>query len=402
MAVTIYEALKIIEENITLPSTKIIPIENAILKVSAEDLYATISLPVFNNSAMDGYALRGECSTYTIVGKILAGDNHTFSLNDGECVKILTGAKIPSDAQTVIPQENTKLHGNRITIEKPVKTGSNIRYSGEDIDENELILHKGKIINSSDIALLASQGITHIKVYRKPKIAVFASGSELKLHFETIKDSQIYNSNTPYLLTRSYELGCKGDFIGKSEDNIDSLKKLIEDSLEYDIILTSGGVSVGEADYTKEAFLELGMKIFFSKVEIKPGKPTTFGKIGNTLILNLPGNPLACAINFEIMGKFLINAISGNNSYYHNYIETTTTKEIFSKRPVSNVIAGYFDGVSFTPLKKQAPGMVNVLNKCNGIIIIDKKRDFVEKDSKVKFLPINWNFTTKEFKEFIS
>ncbi len=402
MAVTIFEALKIIEENIKRVTTQVIPIENAVSRISATNLYATNALPAFDNSAMDGYALKGEFDKYKIVGKILAGDDHTYDLNDGECVKILTGAKIPLETQSVIPQENTKILNTYITVKKAVKPGSNIRRRGEDINEGEPVLKNGETIKASTIALLASQGITHIDVYKKIKIAVFASGSELKLHFETLKDSQIYNSNTPYLLARAFELGCEGDFIGKSEDSVDSLKELIKSSLDYDIILTSGGVSVGEADYTKEAFLESGMEIFFSKVEIKPGKPTTFGKIGKTLVLNLPGNPLACAVNFEILGKFMINAISGKKAFYHNFINTTITKEISSKRPVSNVIAGYFDGSSFDPLQKQAPGMVNVLNRCNGIVVIDKKRDLLKRGSDVKFLPIDWNFTSERFKEFTS
>ncbi len=400
MAVTIYEALEIIEKNIPAGSTHIIPIENSSFYICAKDMDARLNLPPFDNSAMDGFALRGERRSYKIVGKILAGDKSDINLKEGECIKILTGAKIPENTQTIIPQENVKIDKNAVIIQKKVDFGSNIRLAGEDVTKGEIILKKGELLEASKIALLASQGITHIEVYKKPKIAIFASGSELKLHFQKLSNTSIYNSNTPYLLSRCKELNTDAEFIGQSEDSIASLKKLIENSLDYDLIVTSGGVSVGEADYTKEAFKELGMEIFFQKVEIKPGKPTTFGKIGKTLILNLPGNPLACALNFEIFGKFIVDLLKNKEACYPNYIETTITEDLYSKRAVFNVIAGYFDGDCFTPAKKRSPGMVNVLNKCNGFIIIDKKRDILKKKDPVKFLPLFGDFTTKSLKEF--
>ncbi len=402
MAVTIYEALELIEANISSLSTELIPIENAISRIASKTVSATIALPTFNNSAMDGYGLKGESSTYIIIGKILAGDSHTYKLKDGECIKILTGAQVPQSVETIIPQENTIESETSITIEKPVKFGANIRYRGEDINEGETVLLKGDKINSSHIGLLASQGITHIEVYRKVSIGIFASGSELKLHHERLEESQVYNSNTPYLLSRSEELGCSTRFVGKSDDNIESLKNLIISALDCDIIITSGGVSVGEADFTKEAFGSLGMELLFNKVKIKPGKPTTFGKIGNTLILNLPGNPLASALNFEIFGKFIIAKLSGKRTYYLDNINAKLKSDILSTRPVTNIIPGTFDGVYFTPLKKFAPGMVNVLNHCNGLIIIDAKTDELKAEDNVKFLPIRWDFLREDFKEFTS
>jgi len=161
-------------------------------------------------------------------------------------------------------------------------------------------------------------------------------------------------------------------------------------------------VSVGEADFTKEAFGRLGMETFFDKVAIKPGKPTTFGRIGNTLVLNLPGNPLAAALNFELFGKFLLNGLSGKKTRYHATIETVMTESVASPRPVANIIPGRFDGSGFTPARQYAPGMVNVLSHCNGLIVISPDREIVERGEKVAFLPISWNFTRKDFKTFMS
>ncbi len=402
MAVSIYEALSLIEESLPTISSEIIPIENAISRVASKTIKATLALPIFNNSAMDGYGLCGSSDSYKIIGKILAGDAHTYKLKDAECIKILTGAKVPKSVDTIIPQENTKESKTFIEIQKPVKFGANIRYRGEDINETDIVVLKGDTIDSSHIGLLASQGITHIEVYRKVRVAIFASGSELKLHHQELEGSQIYNSNTPYLLSRSQELGCQTRFAGKSKDDIESLKELIRTSLDCDIIITSGGVSVGEADYTKEAFKDLHMETFFDKVQIKPGKPTTFGKINNKLILNLPGNPLASALNFEIFGKFMIAKLSGKKNYYPNTIQTTIDSNIASFRPVANIIPGFYDGLSFTPAKKFAPGMVNVLNHCNGVIIIDPTTDELKIGDSVKFLPSRWDFTREDFGKFTS
>jgi len=402
MAVTIYEALALIEKDSFTFSSETIPIENGLGRVSAKEVVANIALPTFNNSAMDGYGLKGDAKTYKVVGKILAGDAHSYELNEGECIKILTGARVPESVDTIIPQENTSFDGEHITIEKPVSKGANIRNRGEDIDEGDVVLPQGEVIDASHIGLLASQGITHVEVFRKVRIGVFASGSELKLHFERLESAQIFNSNTPYLLSRCKELGCETRFVGKSEDSVVSLKKLITSALDCDIIVTSGGVSVGEADFTKAAFGELGMETLFEKVMVKPGKPTTFGKIGTTFVLNLPGNPLASALNFEIFGKFLIHRLSGKRASYHNYIEVPSSESIASPRPVANIIPGTLDGKSFTPLKKFAPGNVNVLNRCNGMIVIDAQTKEVEKGNKVKFLPIKWDFLRENFEDFMS
>ena len=403
MSVSIFEAIDIILKNTTPLSTEILPIEQILLKISAQDIKATIALPQFNNSAMDGYALKGEFKEYKVVGKILAGDSHDYTLKESEAIKIMTGAKAPSNTDKIIPQENTKTVDNStIQIIKDVAQNAHIRYKGEDIDIDETILSCGEKINSSHIALLASQGITHVEVYKKPRVAIFASGNELKLHFEKLEDSQIYNSNTPYLIARAKELGCEASFIGKSDDSIESLKQIIENSLSYDFIVTSGGVSVGEADFTKEAFNSLECIEKFSKVEIKPGKPTTFGVIGKTLILNLPGNPLASAINFEIFAKPLIEKLSGSLNYHHGYIETKMEEEFIKTRKVPTVIPGFFNGKSFKVADQFSPGMINVLNHCNGFILISKDKNQIKKDDIVKFLPTKWNFTQKDFVDFQS
>ncbi len=402
MAISITDAILRILQHTKGTKSELVSLENTLSRVAFKTLHATIALPTFNNSAMDGFGLRGYHDSYKIVGKILAGDAQSYQLDDGECITIMTGAEVPKSVERVIPQENTTITAETIMINKAVTEGANIRLKGEDINETEVILKEGEIVTSAHIALLASQGITHVEVYRIPRVAVFASGNELKLHFETLEKSQVYNSNTPYLMARSEELGCETLFVGKAEDSVASLQALIKNSLDCDLIVTSGGVSVGEADFTKEAFSGLGCKTLFEKVQIKPGKPTTFGKIGDTLVLNLPGNPLASSLNFEIFGKLLLMKLRGLKTVHHGFINTKINKEFKIYRPVDTVLPGFFDGESFTPAKKTAPGNVNVLNHCNGIIIIDKETKELKENDTVKFMPIRWEFLKEEFEKFTS
>ena len=400
MRISIYKGIEKIILTKKVLQTEILTLENAIHKISSNDLYSKIPLPIFNNSAMDGYGLRGEFKEYKIVGKILAGDKKEIECKEGECIKITTGAKVPDCVDSVIPQENVEIVENKIIIKKPVKKGANIRYRGEDIQKGELLIKSGEQITSNYIPLLSSQGITHIEVFQTPRVAILASGSELKMPYENLKDGQIYNSNTPYLFSRLKELGCEVSFVGKAQDNLEDLKRVIQNALNYDLIVTSGGVSVGEADFTKEAFKSFGFKPIFEKVDIKPGKPTTFGKIGNTFVLNLPGNPLAAAINFEIFGKVLVNTLLGREEKYLNYIECKIDSDFNKNRPVPTAIPGFFDGKRFKIANKFAPNMVNVLNYSNGFVIMEKME--IKRGEYVKFLPINWHFYSKEFLEFLS
>ena len=405
MAINVQTAIEIIS-NLTLDlNFEIVPIENATSRICAEEIFATSFLPKFNNSAMDGYAIiyEDKNSELEIIDIIFAGDNNDKLLENNSCIKIMTGAKIPNNTTAIIPKEDTeKLDDNKIKIIKNVKEFQHIRYIGEDIKQNELLINIGDEINFSRITLLASQGISHIKVYKKPKVVVFASGEELKLHYEKIESHQIYNSNTPTFVSRAIELGCDVTFIGQAKDTIIGIKELITNCLDANLIITSGGVSVGDADFTKEAFNALDFETLFDGIDIKPGKPTVFGKIKNTYILNLPGNPLASALIFEMFGKILIQKLLGEKNIYPNYILGKLKESFFTKKGKTTIIPGFFDGEYFEVSQKRSPGMVSVLNSCNSMICIDNEVEKLEKDSLIKILPINWKFFSDIKKDFLT
>ena len=405
MAISVQNAIDIISKISFNPNFEILPIENAISRISAEEIFATSFLPKFNNSAMDGYAIIYEDkeNDLKIIDTIFAGDNNNRLIEKNSCIKIMTGAKIPDNTTAIIPKEDTEeLTDNKIKIIKNVKKFQHIRYIGEDIKKDNLLIDIGEEINFSKITLLASQGFSHIKVYKKPKIVVFASGEELKLHYEKIEDYQIYNSNTPTFISRAKELGCDVTFIGQAKDSIESICKLINNSLDAELIITSGGVSVGDADFTREAFNKLNFETIFDGIKIKPGKPTIFGKIKDSYILNLPGNPLASALIFELFGKSIIQKLLGTNQIYQSFIYGKLQNDFKTKKGRITIIPGFFDGEYFEISENKSPGMVSTLSKCNSMIVIDENVEVLSKDSLVKILPINWKFFSDKKKDILT
>jgi molybdopterin molybdotransferase len=307
----------------------------------------------------------------------------------------MTGARIPDGCECIVPVEDTKECEDGVILPEKLKLKNHIRDCGEDIESGTPLLQKGQRLHAHHITLLASQGISHVKVHKKPRVALFGSGSELKMHFENVTEYQLYNTNTPTFMARCKELGCEVDFIGTAEDTLESLKEHIQSALDADLIVTSGGVSVGDADFTKEAFKSFGDEIFFDKIEIKPGKPTTFGCIGKTLVLNLPGNPLAAALNFELFGKSIILNLSGEKTKYLNTITTKMKDDYKLKAGRRTLVPGWFDGESFSPCKKFAPGMVNPLGISNSFIMVDESCGFIAENSEVKILPTRFDFNSK-------
>jgi len=405
MAVNVNEALEIIYNNTKKTRFEIIPIEDSLERISAQEVIAVHSLPKFDNSAMDGYAILIEDAgnTLSVEGKIFAGDDVNMDLNFGCCVKIMTGAKIPNNAQAIVPQELVEVINNtHVKMPEDVIKFQHIRFIGEDIKKGDGLIEIGTPINFAQITLLASQGITHLKVYKKPKVVVFSSGEELKMHYERAEDYQIYNSNTPSFIARAKELGCDVSFIGGARDSIESLSSFIKNSLDADLIITSGGVSVGEADFTRDAFNCFDFQVLFDGIKIKPGKPTVFGKIGNTFVLNLPGNPLACSLIFEFFGKIIIQNLLGSSQIHHSYINSKLKSPLKNKPGRITLLPGFFNGEYFKPSSKLSPGMVSVLSKCNSFIVLDEHISQVDTQTTVKVLPINWKFMSKEKKDYLT
>jgi molybdopterin molybdotransferase len=398
MASSIVEALEIIANTIPSLDGEIIPIESSVGRIVTQDYVATFDLPRFNNSAMDGYVVKVSDAnkSVTISDVIYAGDNPTMTLESGCAIKIMTGAPIPKGGEAIVPIENVELKENHITLPSDIAQNHFIRMAGEDIEKGTVFLKKGTSINAYTIASLASQGITHVNVTRRIKVAIFGTGDELRPHYEKIEAHQLYNSNSPMFLTRSKDLGCDVRFIRTSADTLEALESSIRSTLDADVIITSGGVSVGDKDFTKEAFTNLGMEVLVNKIEIKPGKPTIIGKINQTIVVNLPGNPLASMVNYELFVRAIIRKLSGASSLHHGVIHTTLKESFSTKGGKYAVVLGHFDGNGFSALKPQMPGMVSPMQKADGLILITPQIKHLEKGSPIRMIPIQWEFTSEE------
>ncbi len=404
MVVSVEEGLDLIYQHVSAKASECISLESALGRVLSDDLVATHDLPPFDNSAMDGYAVicKDASKEVKVDHTIFAGDHEEFKMSSGHCIKIMTGAKIPKGCEAIVPKENTIEHEHSVTLPENIKEAQHVRRRGEDILSGELLLKAGTRLHAHQITLLASQGISHIHAHQKPRIAIFASGSELKMYHENLEAHQLYNTNSPTFYARALELGCDVRFIGTAVDSLKSIEEHILASRDADLIITSGGVSVGDADFTKEAFNAFSVETYFDKVAIKPGKPTTFGRINESFVLNLPGNPLAASMNFELFAQSIILALSGAREKYLTSLHVKMKENYTVKAGRRSLIPGFYDGEFFKPAEKFAPGMVSPLAKCNGWIMIDESVSSLEKEHVVKMIPTRYCLTCKAQESLLS
>jgi molybdopterin molybdotransferase len=384
------EALeKVLEITKTTTKTKIVPVVQAIGKILAEDVLCIRDLPPFNNSALDGYAIK-----YDDVGKLLrvhkttifAGVNLKSCLGKDECYKIMTGAKIPDDVDTIVRFENAVLKGSFVQIPQIIKKNDGFRAKGEECKKGETLIEKGTKLNSAHIALLCSQGMSYIKIYGEIKICVISSGNELKEPYENATDDQIYNVNSYALIALLRQFGFEADYGGIIPDDLDKTTKLFADLKNYDVVISSGGISVGEADFVKEALLKNGFEALFESIKLKPGKPTTCGKMGNTIVLSMPGNPLAAFLNTFLFAIPCLKKIEGERDFTHKSIESLNMESFGLKGERANVVLGQLDNGKFyvTNSGKIASSEMLPLSKSNAISIISKNISLVKKDDIIK------------------
>ena len=339
-SITTEEAInKILSSISPIKKTELVPIRESLNRVLAIDVKSTINVPSAKNSAMDGYAINSKnipkkTKTLKVVGKSLAGKPCNTTIKDGQCVKIMTGAVVPDGADTVVIQEHveTSKTQNEILIDNEIKPGSNVREAGEDIAKGAIAIKKGKNLTPADIGLLASLGIPKVEVYRKLKIAFFSTGDELRSLGEKLNVGDVYDSNRYTLYAMLTKLNVEIIDMGVVNDDKELLSKAFEKAAgNVDMLITSGGVSVGEADYVKEILENYG-NINFWKVAIKPGRPLTFGKINTTFFFGLPGNPVSVMVTFYQFAQLAIKKLAGESSYAPTLLKVPSASSLRKKR----------------------------------------------------------------------
>lgn len=289
--------------------TERLPIRETLGRIIASEILSPANVPNYDNSAMDGYAFSADDisidkpTSLRMISTIFAGKSFNGKLAKGECVRIMTGGMLPAGADTVIMQERVKVEGTNITFTDPPKRAMNVRYAGEDLKQGQTVLSAGQMIRAADLGLIASLGLSEINVYRKLKVAFFSTGDELASVGDPLKTGQVYDSNRYSLLGMLNRLGVETIDLGAIPDDRDLLEStLLSASSLADAVITSGGVSVGEADYMKLLLAKHG-QVMFWKIAMKPGRPLAYGKIqsdnGKTAhYFGLPGNPVAVMVTF--------------------------------------------------------------------------------------------------------
>ena len=281
-----------------------IAIREALNRILAEDIRSRINVPSGTNSAMDGYAVNSadipseSTAGLNVLGTAWAGKPFDGIVTSGNCVRIMTGAIMPEGADTVIIQEDVQADGSGIRIDGSTRKGDNVRQAGEDIAIGDLILTEGRRLNPADIGLIASLGIAEVSVVRRLRVAFFSTGDELRSIGETLSDGAIYDSNRYTLHGMLERMGTDIIDMGVIKDDLEALEEAFAiAAANADVLITSGGVSVGEADYIKEILAKLG-QVDFWKVAIKPGRPLAFGHVGDAVFFGLPGNPVSVMVTF--------------------------------------------------------------------------------------------------------
>jgi len=385
------EAKRVVEANIK-PITRVetINIDDTTGRVLAEDVVATLSSPPFDRAAMDGYAVKakdtfdsGQFSpkVLNLVGEIHAGETPKERVNSGQCIQIATGAMMPKGADAVVMVEDTEEENNKVKVFKAVYPKANVAKKGEDIKKGEPVLEHDFVLDAGKIGVLASQGINQIKVYEKPKVAILPSGEEVIEVGKKLRQGQVYDINSHTVASVVKENGGIPIKFGIVSDTLEEIKSTITEALENDLVVISGGSSVGERDLLIDVLQDWG-EVLFHGIQVKPGKPTIFAMIEGKPLMGMPGYPTSCLINTYL---FLLPAIRKMAHLPPRRGETVKAR--LSRRVPGSVGRRQFltvkiEGSEAVPVFKESGAITSVAN-ADGYIEIAENIDLLEKGELV-------------------
>ncbi len=370
-----------------------IAIKQSLGRTLAVPITSAINVPGHNNSAMDGFAFRHAeaAQPLKIAGTALAGSPFTGSLPAGGCIKIMTGAVIPAGVDTVVMQEHTSTQGDIVTITKVPPPGANIRLAGEDIAMGQTVLAHGHQAQPADMGLLASLGIAEVQVYRRLKVAFFSTGDELVSVGKPLQTGQIYDSNRYSLWGMLQALGADTYDLGNVADDPDALENtLLQAAAEHDVVITSGGVSVGEADFMKQLLAKHGQVLFW-KINMKPGRPLAYGKIGQSHYFGLPGNPVSTMVTFYQFVQEALKCLMGSSSTLVPSFRVECVTAIKKAPGRTEFQRGIlFKEGSDWKVKttgEQGSGILSSMSQANCFIVLDEQSGTIEAGSQVEVQP---------------
>ena len=384
-----------------IQETKTVFINEALNAVLAQDIYVKKNMPSFDNSAMDGFAFKYEDlgKTLKIAKTIFAGDKPDASLKQNECYKIMTGAIVPKDVDTVVPIEKCfDITDKSVTLPNDIKKGANLRKQGEEAKIGEILIKKGTKLSYSHIALLAAQGITNVKIHLPLKIAVVSTGNEIKEPWEEASEDEIYNANAFGITAMLKNFGFDASYLGKIPDDYQKTLDFIANINSFNVIITTGGISHGEADFLYEAFINNSLKPIFHGIKIKPGHPTMMGVMKDKFVMGLPGNPLTTMLITHTLALPVLFKLQGALDIFHNYTLAKISQDINFKGKRTHLIIGNVINAKFVPINNAKVGsaMLTPLSKSSAIAYFDEDTKKVSKGEMVKVISLNQMSLTKE------
>lgn len=392
---TMQQALSNVCESMTLP------LSEALGFTLSQDVISKQNVPPFNNSAMDGYALNAQdleaCTEdnpiqLTLVGKSFAGIPYQGDIAPGCCIRIMTGAVLPNSLNCIVMQERCHAEGDLITFKHAPAIHNNVRFSGEDLQVGQRVLQQAHKLTPRDIPLLASLGVAHVNVYRKLKVAVISSGDELKNLGEALQVGEIYDSNRYTIIALLSRLNVDVIDFGIIKDNYELIREaIVSADQQADVVITSGGVSVGEADFIKDVLNEIG-EIGFWKLAIKPGKPFAFGKLANSVFFGLPGNPVSAIVTLYQLAVPAMAKMSGQmikpalrfNAVCSDGLSKSPGRTDFQRGSYSVDVNGQ---LVVSSSGSQGSGVFSSMSRSNCFIVLEQQRGNVKSGETVVIEP---------------
>ena len=383
-----------------------VPLRAALGRVCAEDIAATVTMPPWSNSSMDGYAVRsaditpvmkGEPVTLRVVGTIAAGEFAPKALKRGQAMRIMTGAPLPGGADSVIRKEDTDGGEQKVEIREARDVWKNIRPAGEDYRSGDLLAKRGTPVKPALIGVLASSGVGQVQAFRRPRVAIISSGNELvdiDDFDEVLASRRIVSSNSYTLDALTRVAGGVPVDLGIAEDTRASLRRKLEKAGDCDLIITSAGVSVGDLDHTRDVFAALGGKQLFWKVKMRPGAPLAFGMLNSVPWLGLSGNPVSAMVSFELFVRPALRKMQGHTALFRRTVSVTLEEDVKISAKLTHFLRAYVtrheDGTLTARLTGlQSSGALTSMAKANALLIVPETSPKVAKGAKLKALMLD-------------
>ncbi|MFH6769118.1 molybdopterin molybdotransferase MoeA [Gaetbulibacter aquiaggeris] len=387
--ISIEDALRaVIAKSKEVSKEVILPIEKVYNSILYRDIYAPINMPPFRQSAMDGYALNLHNDfSYELIDEVKAGDSHQPILKPGEAIRIFTGAAVPDSANAVIMQEKVIINNNKLAVNSQLSFEYNIRTVGEQVKKGELALKKGTKLTPAAIGYLSSLGITKVSVYKKPTIALITTGNELVEPGEDLDYGKIYESNSKMLHSALWNLGFEDISIHKIKDNYEETYSKLKNAItEHDLVIISGGISVGDYDFVGKALTELKVEEVFYKVDQKPGKPLFFGKSDSTLLFALPGNPAAALTCFYVYIYLALHRLTGLKNHGLPTIKAKSLSNFVKNGDRPQFLKAIYRNGEVTILEGQSSAMLQTFAISNALVLMKGNMEQIQVNDLVEVI----------------